>query len=489
MQLSQLTETINPVARLGPPVDPPISSVTADSRQAGEGSLFIAIPGEVQDGHDYITDAVSRGARAIIVERTCPDVDVPVIKVQDSRRALAQVASQFYADPAGALQLVGVTGSVGKTSTSLILKRILEEGEVSVGVIGSLGIFTGDSRRESLFTTPDALALQAALHEMRSHQIGRVVMEVSSHALAQERTHGLLFDAALFTNLLPLEHSDFHPTFDHYVRTKAKLLDQVRPDGVVVYNADDPNVCRLAQSWMGESISFGFHPSADVRAVQPRTGVDGSTFNVEVGGSVRSSARSSSITLDLPLLGMHNVGNTLAAVAAALPFGAELRAIQRAVRALRPFARRMEPLRFGEVRAIDDTVGHPYSIDRLFGCIEGLGCRSLILVAAIRGGRGTPINAANAQRYAHWYRRLPIRSVWITAGLDATMEKDRVTPEEERAFIDVLADANVPFEYTPFLAEACAGVATVVTPDDVVLLAGAQGMDAGSNFLRHALGV
>ncbi len=295
--------------------DPPpgFAGLVTDSRAVRPGVLFCALRGTEFDGHQFVARAAAAGAAAALVEEAQPAVDLPQLVVSDTRAATVHAASLLHGDPAAGLSLVGVTGTNGKTTTSLIARHILA-GEAPSAAVGTLGWFDATGERHSgRLTTPDPLELMATLRELRDEGTRFVALEVSSHALDQRRIAGLSFDAAVFTNLTH-EHLDYHPDLESYREAKLRLADQVDPQGVCAVNADDP-------AWSGEDfagrrvVRYGLGASADVRAARVRHTAEGSDWLLETPDG--------SWPVHLPLLGEFNVHNALAAATAAWGLGME----------------------------------------------------------------------------------------------------------------------------------------------------------------------
>lgn len=216
-----------------------ISGIVADSRQAGPGMLFVAVKGETVDGHDFLAAAVKSGCAAVVVEGK-PDDDtscslgVPVLVAEDGRRAVAELAANFYGHPEQEMKLIGITGTNGKTTTSYILESMVKAGGGNPGVIGTISYRYGGREEEAPFTTPEPIMLYRMMREMVDQKVDHLIMEVSSHALVQKRLFGIKFDLAVFTNLSH-EHLDFHIDMYHYFEAKSRLFSEyLKNDGVAV---------------------------------------------------------------------------------------------------------------------------------------------------------------------------------------------------------------------------------------------------------------
>src|SRR5882762_6230466 len=314
-----LQEVIDALARAGVLIDAPnpaagplpdITGLSADARRLKPGMLFCAVRGAVLDGHAFVADAAARGAAAALVESR-QSVAIPQILVRNGRRAAAIAAEAWYQHPAARLQLIGVTGTNGKT-TSVILSQHVLNPLWPMGAIGTLGAFDPsgapvDSEAGNL-TTPGPIDLQATLAALVDRGAGGVAMEVSSHSLDHGRVEGLRFRAAIFTNLTR-DHLDYHETFDAYFAAKAKLVGYLADAGLAVINADDPAWARLPPS--PRRITFSAtRRTADVTARDVRVDAQGARFTLV---TTRGS-----FPVALPLLGRFNVANALGVAACAV---------------------------------------------------------------------------------------------------------------------------------------------------------------------------
>jgi UDP-N-acetylmuramoyl-L-alanyl-D-glutamate--2,6-diaminopimelate ligase len=278
------------------------------------GTLFCAIPGTAEDGHAYVADAVARGAAAVMVTRPC-DVRVPQILVRDGRAAVAVAAAEWFGQPGGDLEIVGVTGTNGKSTTVALVRSLLNTAE-NAGAIGTLGAFDGRGVAfyEEGLTTPGAVRLQETLAWLRDAGVTRLAMEVSSHALDQGRVDGLSFTAGVFTNLTH-EHLDYHAGFEDYFRAKARLAGMLRDGAALVVNADEPKWEALATPAGVRRVTYGIHAgaAATVSAGDIRLGREGAELQLRFDDRV--------VPARTPLLGEFNVSNALAAAATAWALG------------------------------------------------------------------------------------------------------------------------------------------------------------------------
>ena len=317
MRLSALVEGL-PHRRVGPHGDPEVRGVTHDSRHAGAGVLFAAFPGKKHDGRAFVAQAVLAGSPAALGEAPAPDgVEVPYLEVESPRRAAGLLAARLAGDPSERLVLAGVTGTSGKTTTTLLLDAVLAGAHPRRGLFGTLVYRWGEGASATLDasrTTPEATELQPMLGALVAEGGTAATLECSSHALWLERLAGCRFDVAVFLNLTR-DHLDDHGTMEAYFEEKAKLFSMIKPGGRSVVNVDDPWGRKLFARLPREStLSFSRSVEADVTG-QVRPGGDGIRLRVE------RRATGEAFEIDSPLLGAPNAENLLAAATAALALG------------------------------------------------------------------------------------------------------------------------------------------------------------------------
>ena len=287
-----------------------ITDVCYDSRQAVEGGLFVAIIGAATDGHKYIPMVQEKGTACVVCQQV-PDCDIPYVLVEDSRRALAVIACNWFDHPSREMTMVGVTGTSGKTTSTYLIKSILEQkAGAKVGLIGTIQNMIGSEVLHTERTTPESFELQKLLRRMSDAGCTHAVMEVSSHALDQERVGGCTFDAAVFTNLTQ-DHLDYHGTMENYLAAKKKLFSLCR---YAVVNADDPWAEKLTEGLTCPVVTYSAHlDQATYTAKNIRPRPDGVDFEL-VG-----TAQIGRIRLAIP--GLFSVYNALAAAACGLTLG------------------------------------------------------------------------------------------------------------------------------------------------------------------------
>src|SRR5256886_7822563 len=322
MQLKVLARAITPRRVIGS-LDREVESIAYDSRRVQSNTLFVAIRGEKSDGHQFVDQAIEQGASVIVAEREISSPRATCLVVDDSRSALADLSAAFYGMPARKLKMAAVTGTNGKTTTTFLIKHICEKAGVRCGLLGTVQYEIGDRILPAIRTTPEALDIQELLAQIVNAGGRAAAMEVSSHALAQERTRGIEWDVAVFTNLTQ-DHLDYHGTMENYFEAKAKLFEQLaqqqkKKKPVAVINIDD----RYGQQLLKRidkkisAITFGMGSRADFRA---------SNYRIEFAGtSYQLDARGKSYLIRVPLIGRFNVANSLAALAAATALSVGLR--------------------------------------------------------------------------------------------------------------------------------------------------------------------
>ncbi|RLD10405.1 MAG: UDP-N-acetylmuramoyl-L-alanyl-D-glutamate--2,6-diaminopimelate ligase [Chloroflexota bacterium] len=350
-----------------------ITDIVLDSRQAHPGALFVALPGISVDGHDYIPDAVKNGAAAIIGTRSSREIPIiatPYFRVRDPRQALAVLSAALYDFPARKLTVIGVTGTDGKTTTANLIYHILQAAKLKVGMITTVNAIIGKKTLDTGFhvTTPEAPDVQRYLAEMVEAGLTHVILETTSHGLAQNRVGECYFDVGVMTNITH-EHLDYHGSYEAYQRAKGRLFVQVTattpkfqdsPQAAII-NADDQShayLRDLVEDRGLHPITYGLSPQADVRAKKIQHSLSGLKFRIE-GKNFRANFKTS-------LLGEYNVSNCLAAVAATVAgMGINVKAAQAGIEALEGVPGRMQRIDLGQnFQAIVDFAHTPNALRR-----------------------------------------------------------------------------------------------------------------------------
>ncbi|MHC9540617.1 MAG: UDP-N-acetylmuramoyl-L-alanyl-D-glutamate--2,6-diaminopimelate ligase [Vulcanimicrobiota bacterium] len=394
MKLEQLLSTLSG-AEIRGNTESEIFSLAYDSRQAQEGCLFFCITGFKMDGHAFAGDAVARGARALCVER---DVEVPegiaVIKVPDTRCALAAMSACFYDYPSRKLKMIGVTGTNGKTTTTTLISEVMNRSGIKTGLIGTLFIQIGDIVRTSRVTTPESLDLQSILADMVSHGMEAVVMEVSSHALSLGRTSGVSFDRAVFTNLTQ-DHLDFHHSIDEYFNAKLMLFKELgqesgqelgqgpgmKPGAMAVLNSDDNRTKEILACLSTPSLTYGtIDSNADFRAEDLSLGSGGAAF--------RLRTPEGEYPVSLSMTGTFNVYNALAALATLSTMGLEMSGCIRLAEEFHGVKGRFQMVRQGQDFAVIVDYAHtPDGLENILHAAREITSGTLVTVFGCGGDR------------------------------------------------------------------------------------------------------
>ncbi|HXH48263.1 MAG TPA: UDP-N-acetylmuramoyl-L-alanyl-D-glutamate--2,6-diaminopimelate ligase [Terriglobia bacterium] len=381
MKLGELLERVQPVDT-GVDQNTDVTSLAYDSRRVDKGCVFFAIEGEKTDGHLFIEDAIRRGAIAIVSERVAPANFAPQwVRVRKIRRALSEAARRFYDDPDLRLRLIGITGTNGKTTTAYLLNSIIEAAGTRTGLFGTVEYRLGKRVVSASNTTPESLDLAAYFHELAAGGAGAAILEVSSHALAQERVWGVHFSVAVFTNLTR-DHLDYHHDFDHYFAAKQRLFEGLGtpPPELAVINVDDPWGRRLLAVPNPRRLTYGLETRADV-AVK-RHSQDPS------GLSATLTTPQGEIEIESGLLGRANLMNVLAATATATGMGIPADKIQSGIRHLPAVPGRFEKVDEGQPFLV--IVDYAHTDDALKNVLEAareLARNHLIVIFGCGGER------------------------------------------------------------------------------------------------------
>ncbi|MFZ3374306.1 MAG: UDP-N-acetylmuramoyl-L-alanyl-D-glutamate--2,6-diaminopimelate ligase [Chthoniobacterales bacterium] len=473
MQLKTLAGAIAVRQVIGP-LDRAVESIAYDSRRVQRNGLFVALRGEKNDGHEFTGQAIEKGASVIVAEREEKNPRVTCLVVENTRSALADLAATFYGQPARRLKLAAVTGTNGKTTTTFLIKHICEKAGLRCGLIGTVRYEIGERVLPAARTTPESLDLQELLAQMANASCRAAAMEVSSHALAQERVRGLEWDVAVFTNLTQ-DHLDYHGTMENYFESKAKLFTQLaqqqkKREPVAVVNMDDRYGERLLDK-IDKKISvitFGMGVRADFRA---------SNYRMELGGtSYQLDARGKSYLVRVPLIGRFNVANSTAALAAANALGLNLR---EAVLSLGkspqvPGRLEMVPAK-RQFQVFVDYAHTPDALVNVLKILRDLEPGRLIAVFGCGGDRDRqkrPLMGRIADQNADY-------SI-ITSDNPRKEDPNAIISEIEKGF------GSDRYEKVAERAEAIARAIALAQPRDIILIAG-KGHETYQEFADHTV--
>jgi UDP-N-acetylmuramoyl-L-alanyl-D-glutamate--2,6-diaminopimelate ligase len=431
-----------------------VESCTADSRQCNDGDLFVALIGSHVDGHDYVADALSRGASAIIAERYLPTSGVPICVVPDSRVALGKLSQALAGNPSQQLKVIGVTGTNGKTTTCWLIASILEAAGFRAGLTSTIANSDGAAVEPSQMTTPSAPQLAEWLSRMAANECTHAVMEVSSHALAQARVAGINFNAACVTNVRR-DHLDFHNTLQNYHDAKARLLQQVDSDGFVVVNADDAVASSFLSLTTRPSLTIGLENEAQLTATVIERQLSEQTFLLHAGNN--------SVPVRTRIIGDQHVYNCLSAAAVGLLYGIELPDIVRGLERLEKVPGRMERIECGQEFGVFVDYAHtPEALEAVLRSLRALTAGRLICVFGAGGERDRG--------------KRPLMAKAVESAADVAVLTDDNPRREDAAKIrrEILRgfDALDAIVVKPDRAEAIAWALDQAVAGDCVLIAG-----------------
>lgn len=440
------------------PVPPlPVTGVACHSKQVRAGELFVAIKGPRHDGHQFLAEAVQRGACALVVEQAPAErVPCPVIILPNTKRALPMIAARWYGEPAKDLRAIGVTGTNGKTTTTYLLKAILEASGHRVGMLGTVAYEIGERHLPSINTTPGALDLQRLLAEMVQQGLSWSVMEVSSHALDQGRIDGLAFDAAIFTNL-GSDHLDYHQTRERYAEAKRRLFGYLRSDGRAILNTDDPYGRTLADDVRGHPVlTYGLERPAQVFVRRVDCSWQGTDLVLESPWGI--------FAVSTPLIGRHNVLNVAAACGACLSLGVSTYAIQHALTNFVQVPGRLECV--VNEAGIDAVIDYAHTADALrlvLLSLRELVRGRLIVVFGCGGDRDRTKRPVMGQ-----IASLLADHVILTADNPRSEDPMDIIRQIKQGFVPGFQD----FQVVADREQAIATALTLARSDDAVLIAG-----------------
>ncbi len=437
-----------------------ILGITEDSREVQPGFLFSSLKGNHTDGANFVADALRRGAAAILLEGDRGNIarDIAVAISSNARKTLAEFASAFYDYPSKDLIVVGVTGTNGKTTTSYLLRQLLQAQGISTGWISTVGYALPGKMLPSSHTTPCATRLQGLMHQMRNEGCKAVAMEASSHALDQYRAEAIAFDVAVFTNLTR-DHLDYHGNFENYLKSKIRLFeilnDSPKRNRWAVINAEDPAIGALRRAIKTETLSFGIEKDADVMAKDLQLTQGGALFEL--------ATPVGRIPVLLPLLGRFNVQNALAMVAAGVALRIPLESIAQVLSCVVAPPGRMEFIQ-GEqpFRVVVDYAHTDDALRNVLATVREFTQGRVLLVFGCGGDRDKtkrPLMGRAAQEYA--------TMSFLTSdnprsedprGIIADIERGFTSPDCYRVCVD--------------RADAIEQAIAAALPGDLVLIAG-----------------
>ena len=473
MQLKTLVAAISP-REINGPVDRVVESIAYDSRRVQRNGLFVALRGEKSDGHQFIDQAIEKGATVIVTEQDVQSPRATCVVVENTRSALADLGATFYQQPGRRLKLAAVTGTNGKTTTTFLIKHICEKAGLRCGLLGTVRYEIADRILPAVRTTPESLDVYDLLAQMVNAGCKAAAMEVSSHALAQDRVRGLEWDVAVFTNLTQ-DHLDFHGTMENYFEAKARLFtglaeqkSKAKPAAVI--NLDDSYGAKLVDLLEKKIpvITYGLGVRADFRA---------SNYHAEFGGtSYQLDAKGKSYLVRVPLIGRFNVANSMAALAAATSLGISLREAILSLGRSPQVPGRLEAV--PAKRQFQVFVDYAHTPDALLNVLKTareLSPRKLIVVFGCGGDRDKqkrPLMGRVADENADY-------SI-ITSDNPRKEDPDAIIADAEKGF------RSDRYEKITDRAQAIARAIELAQPRDIIVIAG-KGHEAYQEFADHTI--
>ncbi len=358
----------------GPPDSVP--RLCVDSRLVKGGDIFVAIKGSIYDGHDFIDEAIAKGAKYIVCQRPCHRNDAEVIIVDDSTKAAAILAQASRDNPASQLTNLAVTGTNGKTTVAFLVHSVIQNAGEKCGLISTIIYDTSSARCEAVLTTPDCLAIAEKQEQMLKAGSKYMVIEASSHALSQNRLAGINFKAAAFTNLAG-DHLDYHKTRADYLAAKTKLFETLSPDATAVLNKESPAAMQIAEKTGAKILWYAVDAPADINAHIESMDITGTVFLLKYAGQIRK--------VKTPLIGRYNVSNHLAAAGLCLAIGFDLETIAVGLSALRTIPGRLEKLDWAGISVFIDYAHSDDALQNVLSTLRPL-CKGKLRVVFGCGG-------------------------------------------------------------------------------------------------------
>ena len=473
MQLKTLAAAL-PTRQVIGTLDRTVESIAYDSRRVQRNGLFVALRGEKADGHEFIDSAIEKGASVIVTEREEPHPRVTSLVVENTRAALADLSANFYGHPAWKLKLAAVTGTNGKTTTTFLIKHICEKAGLRCGLVGTVRYEIGERILPAIRTTPESLDLQELLAQIVNAGCRAAAMEVSSHALAQDRTRGLEWNVAVFTNLTQ-DHLDFHGTMESYFDSKAKLFARLgsqekKRKPVAIVNIDDRYGEQLLKKidQRVAVVTYGRSVRADFRASNYRVEFSGTSYQLDAHGK--------SYLVRVPLIGGFNVANSVAALAAANALGISLRDAVLSLGKSPQVPGRLElvPAK-RQFQVFVDYAHTPDALKNVLKTLRELEPHRLIVVFGCGGNRDRekrPLMGEIVDRHADY--------AIVTSDNPRKEDPDAIIVEIEKGF------RSSRYEKMVDRTQAIDRAITLAQPRDIVLIAG-KGHENYQEFADHTV--
>lgn len=461
-----------------------INHINYHTDSINKNDIFVAIKGYVTDGHKYIPVAIDKGASIIVVE-DFQDLDIPQIKVKNTRKTLADLANNYYNRPSEKLSITGITATNGKTTTSFMVDEIYRQAGFNTGIIGTVLTRYSDIKVPSILTTPESLDLQRYFSDMIKHGVEKVTMEVSSSAEELSRVRNIDFNIVTFNNF-SREHIDQHGSFERYYEVKSKLIRDADEKSVAVLNMDFDKIAILKDNTKAKVLTYSLENDKydfGIKNLDLSTGKGKFTFCINnvlnINGNLIDKCE---FDIELGIAGYSGVMNAVVAIIIGLIENIDIKIIQKAIKEFSGVERRFEMIYDEDFQIIDDHYANSRNIDVTLSTLSKMNYKNLHVVYAIRGSRGVNLNRETAEKTAQWFKKLKPETFLATLSEDTVGKKDMVTEEEKRVFLDVMNKNKIDVKLYNTLEESVRKIIKCAKKGDVILMAGCQGMDKGAYF-------
>ena len=490
MNLEKILKDIKIIDKKNCKEDLDIKGIANHTDDVKEGFLYVAIKGYISDGHKYTKKALENGAIIAVVEDFVLGMDIPQIKVENTREVLSKLSDNFYSSPSKDLRMIGVTATNGKTTTTYMLDKIFEKANLKAGMIGSVVVKIEDETIPSLLTTPESVDLQRYLSIMKEKKIERVAMETSSSALELFRVNDIDFDIVALNNL-SREHIDQHGTFERYWAAKSSLIKKAKKSAYAVLNLDDEYSASLIDKTSAQVITYSLTKEEGNIYCKDLTLDNGrAEFKVVINEpfkSLEGKLIEGEFDVVLGVPGYHSVANSMSAIAISLIDGISPKYIKLGLKEFDGVERRFQYLYEKDFVIIDDHFANKGNINVTLETLKYMKYENFHLVYAIRGSRGTTVNRENAETIAAWKDKLGLKKIIATKSIGDVTKKDVVLKEEERVFSEIMKENNIEVILFDGLKESINYALDRVVKGDIVILAGCQGMDHGGKIALELL--
>ena len=484
MKLSELLDSIE-VIEIKNHIEVDINKIAYNSKDVEKNDLFVCIKGFKVDGHSFIGNAIENGAAALIVEEIQDSVKLPQYKVQNSRKALSALACRYFQNPSKDFKVIGVTATNGKTTTTFMINEILSCQGYNTGLIGTVLVKYADFNEAAYLTTPESYDLQKIFYNMKKAGVTHACMEVSSSAIDLKRTSDVDFDIVSLNNI-SRDHIDLHGSFEEYRDTKTSLIRDAKPNQYAILNLDDQYSAALTDKTLAKVITFGIENKTgdiycrDIALVNGRA-----KFTVAFNNPVAVDEKiyKDPFELELGTSGYHTIYNAMVAVIASILCGASIDNIQQGLKLFTGVERRFEIIYEDDFIIIDDHFANSGNISATFKTLHKMDYENVRIVYAVRGNRGLAVIREAAETTVEWAKRIGIDEIILSLSKSHVTWKDEVTKEELDTFKNIMEEANINVSVHDELADAIEEGLQKIQKNDILLLAGCQGMDYGAQIV------